>query len=83
MKKQGLLMVLFMLVAVTAWAKGKVVVWENPTTELFAADTYLKVGEQRYTVVSADNAKLGEKLYTQDGKLDMAFHFCLEVGGRS
>ena len=22
-----------MLVAVTAWAKGKVVVWENPTTE--------------------------------------------------
>ena len=26
MKKQGLLMVLFMLVAVTAWAKGKVVV---------------------------------------------------------
>ena len=33
MKKQGLLMVLLMLVAVTAWAKGKVVVWENPTTE--------------------------------------------------
>ncbi|MCI6861123.1 MAG: hypothetical protein MR860_03900 [Prevotella sp.] len=108
MKKKGLLMVLFMLVAVTAWAKGKTVVWENPTTEYgnsygdgcfnlaldvtrvemtddetvvyitalqrsdhpqynwfrFAADTYLKVGEQRYTVVSADNAKLGEKLYT-------------------
>ncbi|MBO5641419.1 MAG: TlpA family protein disulfide reductase [Prevotella sp.] len=119
MKKKGLLMVLLMLVAVTAWAKGKTVVWENPTTEygnaygdgyfrtaldvtrvemtddetvvyitalrrsdhpqynwfMFAADTYLKVGEQRYTVVSADNAKLGEKLYTQDGKLDMAFHF--------
>lgn len=32
MKKQGLLMVMLMLVAVTAWAKGKVVVCDNPTT---------------------------------------------------
>ena len=32
MNKQGLLMVMLMLVAVTAWAKGKTVVWENPTT---------------------------------------------------
>lgn len=25
-------MIMLMLVAVTAWAKGKTVVWENPTT---------------------------------------------------
>lgn len=32
MNKQGLLMVMLMLVAVTAWAKGKTVVWDSPTT---------------------------------------------------
>ena len=119
MKKQGLLMVLLMMAVAAAWAKGKTVVWDNPTTEYgnsygdgyfnlsldvtrveltdaetvvyitasersdypehfwfrFAADTYLKVGEQRYTIVSADNVELDAKLRTKDGKLDMAFHF--------
>lgn len=32
MNKQGLLMVILMLVAVMAWAKGKTVVWDNHTT---------------------------------------------------
>ncbi|MDY6257305.1 MAG: TlpA disulfide reductase family protein [Bacteroidaceae bacterium] len=42
----------------------------------FAGDTYLKVGEQRYTVVSADGIELNKHLQTnKDGKRDIAFHF--------
>ena len=42
----------------------------------FVGDTYLKVGEQRYTLVSADGTELNKHLHTnKDGKLDMAFHF--------
>ena len=42
----------------------------------FAGDTYLEVGEQRYTVVSADGIELNKHLQTnKDGKRDIAFHF--------
>ena len=42
----------------------------------FAGDTYLKVGEQRYTITSADGIELNKHLHTnKDGKRDMAFHF--------
>ena len=42
----------------------------------FAGDTYLKVGNQRYTLVSADGIELNKHTQTgKDGKLDMAFHF--------
>ena len=42
----------------------------------FAGDTYLKVGEQRYPLVSADGIELNKHTQTgKDGKLDMAFHF--------
>ncbi len=42
----------------------------------FAGDTYLKVGEQRYTVVSADGIELNKHLQTdKDGKCDVVFHF--------
>ena len=42
----------------------------------FADDTYLNVGEQRYTVVSADGIELNKHHQTnKDGKRDMAFHF--------
>ena len=42
----------------------------------FAGDTYLKVGNQRYTLVSADGIELNKHAQTgKDGKLDMAFHF--------
>lgn len=42
----------------------------------FVGDTYLKVGEQRYTLVSADNIELNKHVYpAKDGKRDMAFHF--------
>ena len=42
----------------------------------FAGDTYLKVGEQRYTVVSADGIDFNKFVQTnKDGKRDMAFHF--------
>ena len=42
----------------------------------FAGDTYLKVGEQRYPLVSADGIELNKHLFVgKDGKLDMAFHF--------
>ena len=42
----------------------------------FAGDTYLKVGEQRYTLVSADNIELNKHVYPyKDGKRDMVFHF--------
>jgi len=38
----------------------------------FAGDTYLKVGEQRYTLVSADGIELNMHLQTdKDGKLDL------------
>ena len=43
---------------------------------LFAGDTYLKVGEQRYTIVSADGIELNKFVQTnKDYKRDMAFHF--------
>ena len=42
----------------------------------FAGDTYLKIGEQRYTIVSADGIELNKHLQTnKDGKRDVAFHF--------
>ena len=42
----------------------------------FAGDSYLKVGEQRYTITSADGIELNKHLLTnKDGKRDMAFHF--------
>jgi len=42
----------------------------------FAGDTYLKVGDQRYTLISADGIELNKHLQTgKDGKLNMAFHF--------
>ncbi len=42
----------------------------------FAGDTYLKVGEQRYTVVSADGIDFNKFVQTnKDNKRDMAFHF--------
>ena len=42
----------------------------------FAGDTYLKVGEQRYTLVSADNIELNKHVYPdKDDKRDMVFHF--------
>ena len=42
----------------------------------FAGDTYLKIGEQRYTITSADGIELNKHLQTnKDGKRDMAFHF--------
>ena len=42
----------------------------------FAGDTYLKVGEQRYTITSADGIELNKHLQTnKEGKRDMAFHF--------
>ena len=42
----------------------------------FAGDTYLKVGEQRYTITSADGIELNKHLQTnKDGKRDLAFHF--------
>ena len=42
----------------------------------FVGDTYLKVGEQRYTLTSADGIELNKHLHTnKDGKRDMAFHF--------
>ena len=42
----------------------------------FVGDTYLKVGDQRYTLVSADNIELNKHVYpAKDGKRDMVFHF--------
>ena len=42
----------------------------------FAEDTYLKVGTQRYTIVSADGIELGKQEQShKDGRRDMAFHF--------
>ena len=42
----------------------------------FAGDTYLKIGEQRYTITSADGIELNKHLQTnKDGRRDMAFHF--------
>ena len=42
----------------------------------FASDTYLKVGEKRFTVVKADGIELDKQLQTgKDGKTDVAFHF--------
>ena len=42
----------------------------------FAGDTYLKVGEQRYTITSADGIELNKHFQTnKDYKRDMVFHF--------
>ena len=42
----------------------------------FAGDTYLKVGNQRYTITSADGIELNKFVQTnKDGKREMAFHF--------
>ncbi len=42
----------------------------------FAGDTYLKVGGERYTIVSADGIELNKHTQTgRDGRRDMAFHF--------
>ncbi len=41
----------------------------------FVGDTYLKVGEKRYPLVSADGIPLNQFVNTTDGKRDMAFHF--------
>ena len=42
----------------------------------FAGDTYLKVGNQRYTLVSADGIELNKHMQTgKDGTLGMAFYF--------
>ena len=42
----------------------------------FAGDTYLKIGNQRYTIVSADGIELNKHLHTnKDGRRDIAFHF--------
>jgi thiol-disulfide isomerase/thioredoxin len=42
----------------------------------FAGDTYLKVGNERFTIVSADNIELNKHVYPgKDGKREMAFHF--------
>ena len=42
----------------------------------FAGDTYLKVGNERYTITSADGIELNKHTQTnKDGRLDMAFHF--------
>lgn len=42
----------------------------------FAGDTYLKVGEKRFTIVSADGIELNKQvLANKDGRREMAFHF--------
>ena len=42
----------------------------------FVGDTYLKVGEQRYTLTSADGIELNKFVQTnKDYKREMAFHF--------
>ena len=42
----------------------------------FASDTYLKVGDKRYTIVSSDGIELDQQVNTgKDGKREMAFHF--------
>jgi len=41
----------------------------------FAGDTYLKVGDKRYTITSADGIELNKHTQTVGGHLDMAFHF--------
>ena len=42
----------------------------------FADDTYLKVGDQRFTIVSADGIELNkQELANKDGRREMAFHF--------
>jgi hypothetical protein len=117
--KKLLSAILLALVCMAGQAKGKEIVWEQPTTEFgtsygdgyfnlsldvtkvelkanetvvymtvnqrsdypdywfrFAKDTYLKVGDQRYTVVSADGIELDKQLQTgKDYKTDAVFHF--------
>lgn len=42
----------------------------------FTDDTYLKLGDQRYTISSADGIELNQFVQTgKDGRRDMAFHF--------
>ena len=110
---------LLALVALTGQAKGKDIVWEQPTIEYgtsngdgffnlsldltkvelkadetvvyitvkqrsdyegywfrFAKDTYLKVGDQRFTVIKADGIELDKQLQTgKDFQTDVVFHF--------
>ena len=56
--------------------------WERPDSEQlgqwfqFVGDTYLKVGDQRYTIVSADNIELNKHTFVdKSGKREMTFHF--------
>jgi len=50
---------------------------DNPDFSFqFAGDTYLKVGNNRYSITSADGIELNKFVQTnKDNKLDMAFHF--------
>lgn len=42
----------------------------------FVSDTYLKVGDQRYTLISADGIELDKFVQTnKDGRREMVFHF--------
>jgi thiol-disulfide isomerase/thioredoxin len=119
MRKSIIIAILCAFAALAVQAKGKTIVWENPTTEYgniygdgffriavdvdkvelktdetvvhltamersdypdfkfrFASDTYLKVGDTRYALVSADGIKLDEWVQTdKDYRLKMAFHF--------
>ena len=119
MKNKIIITLLIALAALSVQAKGKTIVWENPTTEYgniygdgffhiaidvdkvvlkadetvvyltamersdypdirfrFASDTYLKVGDTRYALVSADGIKLDEWVQTdKDYRLKMVFHF--------
>ncbi|MBR2114145.1 MAG: hypothetical protein IJ929_05695 [Prevotella sp.] len=117
--KRLLSIMLLAFVVMTGQAKGKVIVWDQPTIEYgncngdgffnlaldvtkvelkdnetvvyitaqqrsdypdfsfqFVGDTYLKVGEQRYTVISADGIEFNKFVQTnKDYKRDMTFHF--------
>ena len=119
MRKSIIIAILCAFAALSVQAKGKTIVWENPTTEYgniygdgffriavdvdkvelksdetvvhltamersdypdirfrFASDTYLKVGDTRYALVSADGIKLDEWVQTdKDYRLKMVFHF--------
>ena len=49
---------------------------DNDSWFRFAGDTYLKVGEERFTITSADGIELNKHTLTEkDGRRDMAFHF--------
>ena len=49
---------------------------DNDSWFQFAGDTYLKVGEERFTITSADGIELNKHTLTEKGgRRDMAFHF--------